>query len=156
MSGISIEGLRVLVESLQKGFDHFYEYTYLRHHDRLNAIDKKTDETNFLAVRNDGRLTGFKRDILEKFEAFRILIIGNGKKGYVREKIEEELKEFRQDMALMIENAVLKAFQKMKDDATAKEEKKLETRGIRTWQLIVIVIGFLLNLAWNVFEYVNK
>jgi hypothetical protein len=80
--------------------------------------------------------------IREDFEEFKKRIFGNGEIGYVEREIEKRVTSLETSFESMVDNAVEKAFAK-------REMVKRDKWDARSWALVLIVAGFVINSLPN-------
>jgi hypothetical protein len=105
-----------------------------------NALDILTTKVNN-HISEDYKL--FKTEFFE----FKKKIFGNGEKGYVDKRIEENTVELEERLIKVITDSIDKAF-------STREIATREKWGIRTWGLAITLGMFFLDKGWDIAQKV--
>lgn len=82
-----------------------------------------------------------------EFQEFRRDIYGNGKDGYVKRVVKEEIGEMKEFLSLKIHEAIKSALEKHKAEQEQSEEKTRDKWDGRLWAVVIIIFQFILAVV---------
>jgi len=117
------------------------------YHRRISDTEDRVIKTEIELEIEHERHSGLRRD----FDEHKRKMFGNGEKGYVDRRIQEELTEQEKRFAEMVKNAINAALQEIRKEEADRVQKLREKWDARSWGIIAAVLLMAVQTVWAMF-----